>query len=542
LRKLALGLLCALAACPALAGTQGKKLVEYGWDAPSTAYVRKYVKEMEKIPFDGVIIRVAKKDQDLMNPTSLAWESFSKKRLQPQDYQHAIDDLKATKFTRFTDNFIQLISAPGDVDWFDPEWSAIAHNAACFAKVAKQTHCVGIMFDPEMYTNYKLWGYKLLPRQNQAAHSFDQYRAKVRQRGREFIRSINNEFPDITILCLYGMSMPYVQSRAYVKTDLINTDYSLLASFYDGICEAATPKTTLVDGYEWSYGYRTRQQFVEGRARILTGSKELSAVPKAFTRHTRAGFGLWADWNSAAVPWNQQDYTKNYFTPAGFRASLNYAMETSDRYVWVYSERFRWWGDTPPLDYAEAMRLAKSGPGPGEPHPLQYGAAIPHAADLPGYSDSETFAEMKKTMTEVYDLPKDGWKFRRDGTNYGAKRGWQLPSTDDSTWKDIAIGRFWEEQGEDYDGRAWYRRSFAAPAIQPGKRIFLAFGAADESARVWLNGSFIGEHNIIGGWDKPFSMEVTRQIKPGKDNFLAVQVLDRVNAGGLWKSVKLMVK
>jgi hypothetical protein len=539
-KTLAITILCALAASSAFAGTVDKKLIEYGWDAPDTLYIREHVREMEKIPFDGVVIRI--------NPRGVpgnwgnGWKVFSKKRFEPKDYDFAIADLKATKFKQFTDNFIQVLSAPGDVDWFDPEWSAVAHNAACFAKVAKQTGCVGIMFDPEMYTDFKLWGYKLLPKQNRAAHSFEQYQAKARQRGREFMRAINNEFPDITILCLYGMSMPYVQSRAYVTTPLINIDYSLLASFYDGMYEAATPKTTIVDGYEWSYGYRTKQQFNDGRARILTGSKGLSDVPREFAQHVRAGFGIWADWDSNAVGWHMDDYSRNYFTPAGFRASLNYAMETSDRYVWVYSERFSWWGDKPPLDYADAMRMAKAGPGPGEPHPFDSKAASVRAANMPGYSDAEAFAEMKKTMTEVYDLPKDGWRFRRDETNRGVKWGWHMSEADDSHWRNLVIGKFWEEQGEAYDGRAWYRKSFRAPSIERGKRVFIGFGSVDDGCQVWLNGQFVGGKDVAGGWNQPFSMEITRQVKPGQMNTLAVQVLDRTGVGGIWKSVKIFVK
>ena len=29
-----------------------KKLIEYGWDVPDTAFVRQHVAEMEKVPFD----------------------------------------------------------------------------------------------------------------------------------------------------------------------------------------------------------------------------------------------------------------------------------------------------------------------------------------------------------------------------------------------------------------------------------------------------------------------------------------------------------
>jgi uncharacterized BrkB/YihY/UPF0761 family membrane protein len=45
---------------------------------------------------------------------------------------------------------------------------------------------------------------------------------------------------------------------------------------------------------------------------------------------------------------------------------VNYALNESDRYVWVYSERLRWWDGTPPKEYVEALALAKKGPATQE--------------------------------------------------------------------------------------------------------------------------------------------------------------------------------
>ena len=38
--------------------TQGKKLIQYGWDSPDTAYLRKNLKRMERSPFDGIMLTV----------------------------------------------------------------------------------------------------------------------------------------------------------------------------------------------------------------------------------------------------------------------------------------------------------------------------------------------------------------------------------------------------------------------------------------------------------------------------------------------------
>ena len=37
--------------------TDGKKLIEYGWDCPTPFYVRQHVETMEQRPFDGIVIQ-----------------------------------------------------------------------------------------------------------------------------------------------------------------------------------------------------------------------------------------------------------------------------------------------------------------------------------------------------------------------------------------------------------------------------------------------------------------------------------------------------
>ena len=41
--------------------TQDKKLISYGSDWPNTAYVRQHVREMEKHPFDGIVIAISRR-------------------------------------------------------------------------------------------------------------------------------------------------------------------------------------------------------------------------------------------------------------------------------------------------------------------------------------------------------------------------------------------------------------------------------------------------------------------------------------------------
>jgi len=95
----------------------------------------------------------------------------------------------------------------------------------------------------------------------------------------------------------------------------------------------------------------------------------------------------------------------------------------------------------------------------------------------------------------------------------------------------LAVPGDWNSQRRElflYEGTVWYRTRFdAAPG--PGRRRFLRFGAANERARVYLNGAQVGEHR--GGFT-PFDVEVTDRLRP-EDNSLVVQVDDRRRRDGV---------
>jgi len=529
-------LLCSLACSVRAAG----KLIEYGWDCPTTAEYRARVKDMEKIPFDGIVIKVAPADESKSGKGSLTRRPFSARRFQPDEYQHAIDDLVAVKDSRFTDNLIQMVTA-GTIDWFDPQWDSVAYNAKIIARIAKLGGCRGIMIDPEQYGGYSMWGYGRLPGNLKDAHSFEEYRAMVRQRGREFIKAINSEYPGILILTLFGPSFAYMQSTVNPLSDC---EYGFLSPFFDGICEAADENTTIVDGYEISYPYRIREAFMQGREYELVGAKSISQAPDAFAKHMKCGFGVWADHNSGKLGWHPDDLSKNWFTPAGLRASLNYALTTSDGYVWVYCERFSWFNDTAPRGFIDALRLAKDGPGKGYMPPME----IPKAEEQGDYADSKWLRVLSQSkdcadLKPIFDLPSSGWKFHTDPARRGEQKGWQKPGFDDSTWRDISIGRFWEQEGELYDGTGWYRLKLSVPKLDTNGPVYIAFGAADEIATVWVNGVKVGVHDQWEyGWNTPFAFDVTSALKPGEPNTIAVRVFDFQGGGGIWKSVKLMSK
>jgi beta-galactosidase/beta-glucuronidase len=69
----------------------------------------------------------------------------------------------------------------------------------------------------------------------------------------------------------------------------------------------------------------------------------------------------------------------------------------------------------------------------------------------------------------------------------------------------------------------WYRRRFAAPALKPGERLMLHFGAVDYSARVWVNGVKATQHE--GGYTG-FSVEITEFLHDGPEQEIIVRAED----------------
>jgi len=101
-----------------------------------------------------------------------------------------------------------------------------------------------------------------------------------------------------------------------------------------------------------------------------------------------------------------------------------------------------------------------------------------------------------------------------------------------------------------YQGLMWYQRRFDAPPLKPGQRAFLRFEAVNYTAKVFLNGKAVGEHE--GGFT-PFSLEVTETLRAA-DNQITVgvdstpqadgvppPVTDWENYGGITRPMRLVI-
>lgn len=127
------------------------------------------------------------------------------------------------------------------------------------------------------------------------------------------------------------------------------------------------------------------------------------------------------------------------------------------------------------------------------------------------------------------------WKFTTDIENNGETKGYSNRIPDD---REIAVPASWNEQHQDlmnFCQTGWYEREVEIPRYFEGNCVYLRVGAANYLAKVWLNGTYIGEHE---GPHLPFEFDVTRQIRFGMKNKLVIAVdariqPDRLPPGGV---------
>lgn len=151
------------------------------------------------------------------------------------------------------------------------------------------------------------------------------------------------------------------------------------------------------------------------------------------------------------------------------------------------------------------------------------------------------------------------WQIVFDPTNGGGARQWvREENFPREQGREIAVPSCWELIEKDYEGVAFYRRTFTVPNSWQGKVVRLQFDAVNFRAEVWLNATAVGSHE--GGFT-PFKFRVDDLLKFDGENTLIVRVVGpillqnkRVDGmgpmetpqwrgaitGGIWQPVRLI--
>jgi hypothetical protein len=150
---------------------------------------------------------------------------------------------------------------------------------------------------------------------------------------------------------------------------LKSCSYGLLAPFLDGMVDAAKGESRIIDGHELSYPDREPWRYPAAYREIRKGVLRIVADPAKYRRVFSVSFGIWLDQQWRKYPWEVERLDKNYFPPRTFELVVRKALETTDQYVWIYTEIPRWWSEEGkqvklPEVYVTAMRRARLGLAP----------------------------------------------------------------------------------------------------------------------------------------------------------------------------------
>ena len=141
------------------------------------------------------------------------------------------------------------------------------------------------------------------------------------------------------------------------------------------------------------------------------------------------------------------------------------------------------------------------------------------------------------------------WDFMPDPKDAGIDKKWYM--SEERKWSEIHVPGSWQAQGFglDFHGIGWYRKGVTIPAKWNGRRIWARFDGAATSAKVWVNGEYVGEHT--GNWS-PFELDITKYVSADGPNSITVRLEELPNHfsagfplivgmhyGGIWQPVTI---
>lgn len=159
----------------------------------------------------------------------------------------------------------------------------------------------------------------------------------------------------------------------------------------------------------------------------------------------------------------------------------------------------------------------------------------------------EQIVRHKTTTDEIIGKYKHcmismGWKIKADPENIGENKKWFALKNFDS-WQNTSLG-YWQLEGKEfYEGNAWYQVFFRVPDLPEKTKVFLFFSQIDESARLYLNGSFVSE-SIVGPAMRTdhWKVDITSFVRKGEENSLVIKVYNANRGGGIIGDVYLLTE
>lgn len=220
------------------------------------------------------------------------------------------------QFTHFTSQHVTVSLATNtDFDWMDDtRWATVLNNIKAVAAGARESGSFfsGVILDPETYGDENPWSYPIMANitanHGHGRISWDMYRSKVQQRGQSFMKALLDEWPSMRTVLWYwaysGASFWGEDSPLHVNCN------GLLVAFADGCVQAIDTQSydgdrtppVFIDGFEMTYNMHDWWS-IRSAGLVSRNAYRMSAVPEAFNRTVRAGFGFCFDCGGGIAVW-----------------------------------------------------------------------------------------------------------------------------------------------------------------------------------------------------------------------------------------------
>ena len=334
-------------AAPAAADT---KILAFAWEfsGKSVRDLPVVVDSLDATPIDGigVYLNEPQADGTKLSTHNVMHEAWWRETLEP--LVPLARELTAHRSMR--ESFIGTFRAPHKrIDWRDDDaWARIASNMEIAAWFAREGGFRGLSMDPEDY--HRAAQFRRLPDDP----PYDTLVEKARERGREVFSGVFREFPDVTILSFWLLSL---DQRSFGVGDLAADTRArgdLWPAFVDGIFDVLPPSARIFDGDEFSYWFDSDRgdYYRAANAIHLRLPALLSPGNRAkYAAQVGVAFGTYLDMYTDPEGRHWWDGKKPACRDSlHIERKLAQAAEAGDGYVWFWGEKNCWgdWGEEGP--------------------------------------------------------------------------------------------------------------------------------------------------------------------------------------------------
>ncbi|GEM_PF-2465590 len=366
-----------------------KKVIWFSPAFPTTQYIANHRSELDLLPIDGLVFDVLlnRSLSPLHQPIRFSPDNTlgrllfahskdaagSVVRLDPSDpnIRMAISDMLEEKKSG-RHNFISVsIGREGGYyrnallnlrppAWNDDAgWAIATANCELIARIAKETGAKGLVLDFEPYPYGGVYDKDGNPLEDYVfnEHLYPESQSIARARGREIMQAMQRAFPDIVLIVPWGYSATLRNKSNWQGAgDHFNkmaVVMSYVKNFLDGMLESIPEGSSskILDGYEFSYWYKTSSDFNEGLNEVLNLAPQnvASDIRSRYASFVAPAFAFWLDWIKRSdlpqwAPENRMNSAQQTEIMVG--AGLRH----SSQYSWVYAEEASllndlWWNN-----------------------------------------------------------------------------------------------------------------------------------------------------------------------------------------------------